>query len=103
MPYSLASQDGVPVLTLEGAMTIRHAQDLAAALTAGLAEALDAGVAPRVDTSGLEDVDTCILQVLCSLRKSASGLRFDTPSRVFKDAVERCGLRRELLGPEEDA
>lgn len=54
-----------------------------------------------VDTGELEDIDTCILQLLCSLRRSIPALAFDEPSEVFLGAVDRCGLRRELLGARE--
>ena len=54
-----------------------------------------------VDTGGLEDIDTCILQLLCSLRKTVPALSFDNPSEAFVSAVDRCGLRRELLGARE--
>jgi anti-anti-sigma regulatory factor len=97
MPFSIAAGGGGRILKLEGAVTIRHARDLAAALRDGLQD-----FAPvEVDTGGLEDIDTCILQLLCSLRKTAPELRFDNPSEVFLAAVERCGLRRELLGARE--
>jgi hypothetical protein len=55
-----------------------------------------------VDTGSLEDIDTCILQLLCSLRKTVPAFSFDNPSEVFIGAVDRCGLRRELLGGRED-
>jgi hypothetical protein len=84
-------------LKLEGAVTIRHARELAAGLAAGLEEGAPAGV----DTTGLEDIDTCILQLLCSLRKTVPALGFDNPSGAFIGAVDRSGLRRELLGARE--
>ena len=75
-------------------MTIRHAGDLAARI----GEALDGCVSVVVDTTGLRDVDTSILQLLCSLHKTAPALSFHQPSAEFLAAVDRCGLRRELLG-----
>jgi len=74
-----------------------HARDLATALGGGL----EAGMPIRIDTSGLEDIDTCILQLLCSLCKTVEIHSFDNPSEVFVGAVDRCGLRRELLGARE--
>jgi hypothetical protein len=50
----------------------------------------------------LEDVDTCILQLLCSLRKTLPGVAFENPSPALVGALDRCGLRRELLGGRED-
>ena len=97
MPFSIASSQGRLVLRLDGAVTIRHAQDLAAKL----GECLDNNAPLRVDTVDLEDIDTCILQLLCSLRKTVPALSFESPSEAFTGAVDRCGLRRELLGVRE--
>jgi anti-anti-sigma regulatory factor len=97
--FFVAAGPGGRILKLEGAVTIRHAGDLAARLREGLED----GARMAVDTAGLEDIDTCILQLLCSLRKSVAALSFDNPSQAFLAAVERCGLRRELLGAREGA
>lgn len=93
MPFSIDNQQGRQILKLSGAITVRHALDLGAMLGDGM----PAGV----DTGELEDIDTCILQLLCSLRRSIPALAFDEPSEVFLGAVDRCGLRRELLGARE--
>src|SRR5450432_2069751 len=98
MPFSIVSTQGRQILKLEGAVTIRHAHDLAAKL----GECLEDGTPVGVDTGGLEDIDTCILQLLYSLRKTVPALSFDNPSEAFTGAVDRCGLRRELLGARED-
>lgn len=97
MPYSIDCTQGKQILKLEGAVTIRHAQDLAAKL----AETLEEGIPLGVDTKCLEDVDTCILQLLCSLQKTVRAFSFDSPSDAFVAAVDRCGLRRELLSARE--
>jgi anti-anti-sigma regulatory factor len=97
MPFSIAAGPGGQILKLEGAVTIRHAHDLASKMLEGLEDSAPVDV----DTGGLQDIDTCILQLLCSLRKTAAALSFDNPSEVFLAAVERCGLRRELLGARE--
>ena len=97
MPFSVANKQGRQVLRLEGAVTIRHAQDLAARLGD-----LEDGTSVGVDTGNLEDIDTCILQLLCSLRKTVPALSFDSPSDAFIAAVDRCGLRRELLSAREE-
>jgi len=76
---------------------MRHARDLAARL----GEVLDDGMPLGVDTGSLEDIDTGILQLLCSLGKTVPALFFDKPSNAFIAAVDRCGLRRELLGSRE--
>jgi anti-anti-sigma regulatory factor len=99
MPFSVTTIQGRQVLKLEGAVTIRHAQELAARLGEGMEDGAPIGV----DTGGLDDIDTCILQLLCSLRKTVPSLSFDDPSKVFIGAVDRCGLRRELLGMREDS
>jgi anti-anti-sigma regulatory factor len=98
MAFSIATTQGRLVLKLEGAVTIRHAQDLAAKL----GESLEDGSSVGVDTAGLEDIDTCILQLLCSLRNTVQEFSFDKPSDAFVGAVDRCGLRHELLGARED-
>jgi anti-anti-sigma regulatory factor len=97
MPFSIVNTPGGLVLRLEGAVTVKHAQDLAARLE----EDLIAGAPAEVDTEMLKDIDTCILQLLCSLRKTVPALVFDNPSEAFLRAVERCGLRMELLGTRE--
>jgi anti-anti-sigma regulatory factor len=97
VPFSITSTQGRLVLELEGAVTIRDAQDLAARLGEGLGD----GVPVDVDTEGLADIDTCILQLLYSLRKTVPALSFDNPSEAFTAAVDRCGLRRELLSARE--
>lgn len=97
MAFSIDNVQGRHILRLEGAITIQHAQDLAAKL----GETLEDGATVGVDTSGLEDIDTCGLQLLCSLRKSVPSLIFDDPSEAFIGAADRCGLRRELLGARE--
>ena len=70
-------------------------------LAAKLGEGLEDGAPVEVDTSGLEDIDTCILQLLSSLRKIVPVLSFDNPSETFISAVDRRGLRRELLNARE--
>jgi hypothetical protein len=99
VPFSIATNQGRQILALEGAVTILHAQDLAAKLAGGLEDGAPIGV----DTAGLEDIDTCILQLLCSLRKAVPGLAFDNPSQAFIGAVDRRGLGRVLLGAPEES
>lgn len=107
MPFSIASTPGRQILKLEGAVTIRQAQELATRLAEELYAPEDAanpedGIPVGVDTEGLEDIDTCILQLLCSVRKTVPALSFDNPSDAFIGALDRCSLRRELLGARED-
>ena len=97
MPFSIATTQGRQILKLEGTVTIRHAQDLAAQL----GERLEDDTPLIVDTGSLEDIDTCILQLLTSLRKTVPTLCFDNPSEAFTGAVDRCGMRRELLSARE--
>ena len=97
MPFSITNKQGRQILKLEGAVTVRHALDLAAKLGEGLEDGTPLGV----DTGALEDIDTCILQLLCSLRKTLPALSLDNPSDAFIAAVDRCGLRRELLSARE--
>ena len=98
MPFEIDNRDGRQILTLAGAVTVQDAQDLAAKLLG----VLEDGDRLYVDTGGLNDIDTCILQLLYSLSKSMPALSFDRPSDVFIGAVDRCGLRRELLEVRED-
>jgi anti-anti-sigma regulatory factor len=97
MPFSITDHQGRRILTLEGTVTIQHAQDLAAKL----GESLDDCESVAVDTGNLDDIDTCMLQVLYSLRKAVPALSFDDPSDAFIRALDRCGMRRELLGGKE--
>jgi anti-anti-sigma regulatory factor len=97
VPFSIDNNQGRQLLRLEGAVTIREAHEFAAKLCEGLEE----GAPVDVDTGDLEDIDTPILQLLCSLRKTVPELCIDKPSEAFVTAVDRCGLRRELLSTRE--
>jgi ABC-type transporter Mla MlaB component len=97
VPFSIANQSGRQTLRLAGTITVRDAQKLASELREGLEE----GIQVEVDTEKLEDIDTCILQLLYALRETIPALSFGHPSEVFVGALERCGLRRELLGGRE--
>ena len=97
MPFSRIETAGGVTLKLDGAITIGQAGDFAAWLLEDAGGAMPTGV----DTQGLTDIDTCILQLLCSLRKSFPAIRFEDPSETFTGVVDRCGLRRELLGSQE--
>jgi anti-anti-sigma regulatory factor len=97
VPFDISHQPDLQILKLEGAVTIRQAHELAARM----AEALEDHTPVLVDTHHLEDIDTCILQLLCSLQKTAIALSFDSPSEAFVNAIERSGLRRELIGTRE--
>jgi ABC-type transporter Mla MlaB component len=94
MPITVHKTEGELTVELEGEVTVRHAQEAADRINA----ALDGGVPVTVRTAGLRDVDTGILQLLSSLRKTVPVLSFESPSEEFLAAVDRCGLRRELLG-----
>jgi len=98
MPFTIGGAPNRLTLKLEGAVTIRDAENLATSLREGLGDADPVAV----DTQGLEDIDTCILQLLYSLRNAVPALSFDNPSDAFIGAVDRCGLRRELLNARED-
>jgi anti-anti-sigma regulatory factor len=97
VPFSIVNEEGRHFLNLEGSVTVQHAHDL----TAKLGETLEDGAPVSVGTTDLEDIDTSILQLLYSLRKTAAGVSFDNPSESFIAAVDRCGLRRELLSVRE--
>jgi hypothetical protein len=99
VPFSIVNEQGRQFLNLEGSVTVQHAHDLAAKL----GETLEDGTPVSIGTKDLEDIDTCILQLLYSLRKTVPGVSFDNPSDFFIAAVDRCGLRRELLNAREDS
>ncbi|MGO9258173.1 MAG: lipid asymmetry maintenance protein MlaB [Bryobacteraceae bacterium] len=94
MPFSVHQTESTLRLELEGEVTIRQAGDLAARI----GEVLDGCSSVVIETARLQDADTSILQLLCSLHKTAPALSFNQPSANFLAAVDRCGLRRELLG-----
>jgi anti-anti-sigma regulatory factor len=94
MPFMIRKTESALLVELDGIVTIGQAQDLATKI----GETLDGDISVKVGTAGLQDVDTSILQILCSLRKTLSTLSFGEPSEAFIGAVDRCGLRRELLG-----
>jgi len=81
-------------LEIKGGVTARDVGEMARALAASL----KSGSTVVLETAGLEDVDTSVLQMLVSLRKTVSALLVENPSEVFVNAVDRCALRRELLG-----
>ena len=97
MPFCIVAEEGRQRVNLTGSLTGQHAHDLAAML-GGI---LEPGVTVSVTTTDLEDIDTCILQLLCSLRKSIPQFSFDKPSEALTNAVDRCCLRRDLLGSRE--
>jgi anti-anti-sigma regulatory factor len=97
VPFSIVSEQGRHFVHLQGSVTVQHAQDLAAKL----GEIIECETPISVNTTDLEDIDTCILQLLYSLRKTVSALSFDNSSESFIAAVDRCGLRRELLSVRE--
>ena len=97
MPFSIVNEQGRNSLNLEGSVTVQHAHDLATKL----GEIIEGETPVSVSTADLEDIDTCILQLLYSLRKTVTALSFDDPSEFFIAAVDRCGLRRELLSVRE--
>jgi ABC-type transporter Mla MlaB component len=94
MPFSLTNREGKQTLTLEGGVTVGEARQL----TAMLGEKLQAGAPLEVEIARLEKVDTCILQLLCSLKKTAPALVFIDACEVFESALDRSQLRRTLLG-----
>ena len=99
MPFSFLALDGRQKVLLEGRITIRHAEDFAEKL----GQVIKDGTPVDIDSSALEDIDTCILQLLCSLRKTVRVLSLEPASPVFMCAIERCGLRRELFDAGEKA
>jgi anti-anti-sigma regulatory factor len=97
MPFSMTTKEGKQILNLQGSVTIRDAQKLAAMVGGSL----DENAPVEVDTSELTDIDTCILQYFCSLGKVVPELTFANPPGVLLSALDRSQLRRTLLGAPE--
>lgn len=93
MPFEIrVTEDGL-LLELTGCVTVRDAQELAKSLTSSLVN----GSGVTVKAGDLEDIDTSILQMLVSLRKTATSFVLQEFSESFAGAVERCALRRDIL------
>ncbi len=99
MPYHIQNQERGLVLELKGGVTARDATELSRSLTASL----KAEGTVVVQTAELEDIDTSILQMLISLRKTVASFLAPDPSDAFVSAVDRCAIRRELLGESKEA
>jgi len=100
VPFEISNHQDTRILKLQGVVTIQQAHELGARI----AEAIEEGAPGSpilVETQSLEDIDTCVLQLLCSLRKTVEAVSFANPSEVFVKAIERCGLRREFIGARE--
>ncbi len=93
MPYTIQTTDNTLAVDLTGAVLARDVAELSGAL----ASSLKSETTVVVLTRQLDDIDTSVLQMLVSLRKTVTALRFDDPSDAFLNAVDRCALKRELL------
>jgi hypothetical protein len=93
MAYEIHNTCHGLILELKAGVTARHAAELGKSLASSLAS----GASVTVRTKDLEDIDTSVLQMLVSLRKTASMFLVEDPSDVFVSAVDRSALRRELL------
>lgn len=99
MPVIIQKTDKELTVEFEGAVTIWDAHDVASQLSEQLnSEPFPISLSASVKTARLLDIHSSVLQVLCSLRKTVASLSFENPSAEFIAAVDRCGLRRELLG-----
>ena len=99
MPYTIQTKDNRLALELTGEVTARDVGDI----SEHLAPSLKGELTVVVHTRQLEDIDTSVLQMLVSLRKTVTTLRFEDPSDAFLNAVDRCALRRELLADSKEA
>jgi ABC-type transporter Mla MlaB component len=97
VPFAVEQRDDRLTLTLSGVLDIRPVLELSAAL----GNALEGAASVAVEAGSVEDADTGVLQLLCSVRKTAPALTLMDLSAGFVAAVDRCGLRRELLGAQE--
>jgi anti-anti-sigma regulatory factor len=94
MPFTIHATEQNIALELAGGVTARDVAELAACLTSSLTAA--ANVVVRAGE--LDDIDTSVLQMMVSLRKTVNSFVIEDPSQGFLNAVDRCSLRRELLG-----
>ena len=97
VPFSIANRQGRQILKLEGAVTIRHARDLAARL----AERSGRPHARRSRYRRLGGHRHLYPPAAVFAAQDRPGAFLRSPSEAFVAAVERCGLRRELLGARE--
>jgi hypothetical protein len=93
VPFAIQITDEGLLLELTGCVTVRHARELGKELASSLVN----GTGVTVKARDLEDIDTSILQILVSLRKTATTFVLQDFSDAFGGAVDRCALRRELL------
>jgi ABC-type transporter Mla MlaB component len=100
MPFVIGITEEGLLLQLSGSVTVRNAQELGKSL----AESLASGATATVQAAAVDDIDTSALQILVSLRKTAAAFTVQEPSEPFVNAVDRCALRREVLGgPREES
>ncbi len=83
------------LVTLEGDLTLPHAEEMKKAFLKALVEADDVSIS----FNDIQDVDLSCLQMLCSVHRSAVRLkkkvRFDdTPPEIFKAAADAAGYSR---------
>jgi ABC-type transporter Mla MlaB component len=93
MAYAVGVEGDSVRIELRGSVTIRDAQGLAAEIGGRLRP--ESAVA--VETEAVEDVDTSVLQLLCSVQRTAAAFTVRKPSAAFTQAVDRCALRREFF------
>lgn len=87
--------DGKGVITLEGEITLPHAEELRSALIKAIIDSDEVAVVME----NLEDIDLSCLQLLCSAHRSAA--RLNKPvvfsgslPKVFKDMMSAAGFNR---------
>jgi anti-anti-sigma regulatory factor len=99
MPYAIRQEGTSIVLELAGEVTARDVAQLAK----DVGSVLKTQSTVLVRAGAVEDVDTSVLQMLVSLRKTTPAFTVEDCSPAFDGAVDRCGLRRELLGRSREA
>ncbi|OGW42342.1 MAG: hypothetical protein A2010_08605 [Nitrospirae bacterium GWD2_57_9] len=83
------------LVTLDGEVTLPHAEDLRRALIKALIDTDDISIA----LDGMQDVDLSCLQLLCSAHRSAARLKkriyfAGDPPQLFKDMMTAAGFTR---------
>lgn len=83
------------IITLEGELTLPHAEELRSILIKALIDTNDVSIAMK----NVEDVDLSCLQLLCSANRSAARLKKQiaftgSPPELFSELVEASGFAR---------
>lgn len=92
MPIRAETKEGLPLLHIEGDMTIYTAADLKAELLTYISQPLER----EIDLSGVSEIDSAGLQLLMlaksEAKRNATPLRLTGHSRAVLDILDVCNL-----------